>query len=66
MGGSIPVCGIFLKELGAYSVNLAFGLDDENIHGPDEFFRLESFSRAQLAYGLMLEQFDSWEMDQGF
>ena len=26
MGGSIPVCGIFLKELGAYTVNFGFGL----------------------------------------
>ena len=56
MGGSIPVCGIFLKELGAYTVNFAFGLKDENIHGPDEFFRLKNFSRAQLAYGMLLEQ----------
>ena len=62
MGGSIPVCGIFLKELGAYSVNLAFGLNDENIHGPDEFFRLKSFSLAQLAYGMLLKQLDDWEM----
>ena len=59
MGGSIPVCGIFLKELGAYTVNFAFGLNDENVHGPDEFFRLKSFSRAQLAYGMLLEQVSS-------
>ena len=61
MGGSIPVCGIFLKELGAYTVNFAFGLKDENIHGPDEFFRLKSFSRAQLAYGMLLEQLNKFE-----
>jgi acetylornithine deacetylase/succinyl-diaminopimelate desuccinylase-like protein len=61
MGGSIPVCGIFLKELGAYTVNFAFGLKDENIHGPDEFFRLKSFSRAQLAYGMLLEQLNKYE-----
>lgn len=56
MGGSIPVCGLFLKELGAYTVNFAFGLQDENIHGPDEFLRLKSFERGQLAYGMLLEQ----------
>lgn len=61
MGGSIPVCGIFLKELGAYTVNFAFGLKDENVHGPDEFFRLKSFSRAQLAYGMLLEQLSKYE-----
>ena len=61
MGGSIPVCGIFLKELGAYTVNFSFGLKDENIHGPDEFFRLKSFSHAQLAYGMLLENLDKYE-----
>jgi len=61
MGGSIPVCGIFLKELGAYTVNFAFGLKDENIHGPDEFFRLKSFSRAQRAYGMLLEHLSKYE-----
>ena len=61
MGGSIPVCGIFLKELGAYTVNFAFGLQDENAHGPDEFFRLKNFSRSQQAYALLLEQLSSWK-----
>jgi acetylornithine deacetylase/succinyl-diaminopimelate desuccinylase-like protein len=62
MGGSIPVCGIFLKELGAYTVNFAFGLNDENVHGPDEFFRLKSFLRAQLGYGMLLEQLSKYEL----
>ena len=66
MGGSIPVCGIFLKELGAYTVNFAFGLNDENIHGPDEFFRLKSFSRAQLAYGMLLKQLENVKPDGSY
>ncbi len=61
MGGTIPVCSVFLKELGAYTVNFAFGLKDENVHGPDEFFRLKSFARAQRAYGMLLEQLGQWE-----
>jgi acetylornithine deacetylase/succinyl-diaminopimelate desuccinylase-like protein len=56
MGGTIPVSGLFLKFLNAHMVNFAFGLKDENIHAPDEFFRLASFERGQQAYGLMLEQ----------
>jgi len=63
MGGSIPVCGIFLKELGAYTVSFGFGLKDENIHGPDEFFRLKSFSRAQLAYGMLLKRLGRYKLD---
>jgi len=60
MGGSIPVCGILLKELGAFTVSFGFGLKDENIHGPDEFFRLKSFSRAQLAYGMLLKRLENY------
>jgi len=55
-GGTIPVSGIFLKYLNAHMVNFAFGLNDENIHAPDEFFRVNSFKRALNAYCLMLER----------
>ncbi len=54
IGGSIPVCETFLSVLGAYTVNFAFGLMDEQIHAPDEFFRLSSFRRGQVAYGKLL------------
>lgn len=53
-GGTLPLCGIFLEHLGIYTVPFSFGLDDEGAHGPDEFFRLDNFRRAQLAYGDVL------------
>ena len=56
MGGTIPVSGIFLKFLKAHMVNFAFGLNDENIHAPNEFFRISSFTRSLKAYGLVLER----------
>jgi acetylornithine deacetylase/succinyl-diaminopimelate desuccinylase-like protein len=55
-GGTIPVSGLFLKSLGAYMVNFAFGLEDENLHAPDEFFRISSFKRGLNAYGMILEE----------
>jgi len=55
-GGTIPVCGSFLKYLDAHLVNFAFGLEDENLHAPDEFFRLSSFKRGLNAYGMILEE----------
>jgi acetylornithine deacetylase/succinyl-diaminopimelate desuccinylase-like protein len=55
MGGTIPVCGLFKKNLNVDVINFAFGLKDENIHAPDEFFRVSSFERAQKAWGLLLE-----------
>jgi acetylornithine deacetylase/succinyl-diaminopimelate desuccinylase-like protein len=56
MGGSIPVCSMFLSALDAYTVNFAFGLQDENVHAPDEFFRLSSFARGQTAYCMLLNR----------
>jgi acetylornithine deacetylase/succinyl-diaminopimelate desuccinylase-like protein len=53
-GGSIPVCTLFKKQLGAYTVNFAFGLDDERAHSPDEFFRLSSFRQGQDGYCVLL------------
>lgn len=50
VGGSIPVCELFLTHLGAYTVGFAFGLNDEQIHAPNEFFRLSSFRRGPVAY----------------
>ncbi|GIV76744.1 dipeptidase [Litorilinea aerophila] len=55
-GGTIPVCSLFLQHLGAYTVNFAFGLKDEQAHAPNEFFRLSSFDRGQQAYCLLLHQ----------
>ncbi len=55
-GGSIPVCTVLLQNLGVYTVNFAFGLEDEHIHAPDEFFRLGSFERGQVAYCKLLHR----------
>jgi acetylornithine deacetylase/succinyl-diaminopimelate desuccinylase-like protein len=55
-GGSIPVCTIFKNALGAYTANFAFALNDELQHSPNEFFRLESFYRAQAGYCMLLHR----------
>jgi acetylornithine deacetylase/succinyl-diaminopimelate desuccinylase-like protein len=54
-GGTIPVCALFQQVLNVYTVNFAFGLNDENIHAPNEFWRLKSYTFAQKAYGMLLE-----------
>ena len=53
-GGSIPICGLFLEYLKAYTVSFAFGLRDEGAHAPNEFFRLSSFDLGQKAYCKLL------------
>ena len=55
-GGAFRFAEFCARPWGAYTANLAFGLKDEQVHAPDEFFRLSSFARGQRAYGLLLEQ----------
>ncbi len=56
LGGSIPVCETFHSVLGTDTVIFGMGLDDENIHAPDEFFRLRNFERGERAWPLLLER----------
>ena len=44
-GGSIPIVATFQKELNAPAVLMGFGLDD-NVHSPNEHFRLAHFYRG--------------------
>ncbi len=55
-GGSIPITGVFLEQLGIDTIGFGFGIEDENYHAPDEFFRLASFRKGQRAYGRLLEE----------
>lgn len=55
-GGSIPICTVLLEELGVYTVNFAFGLEDERQHSPNEFFRLSNFRRGQDGYCMLLHR----------
>ena len=55
-GGTIPVTAAMLEELGVYSLVFGFCARDEQIHAPNEFFRLSSFETAQDAYGILFHR----------
>jgi acetylornithine deacetylase/succinyl-diaminopimelate desuccinylase-like protein len=55
-GGTVPINFLFLQHLNAYTIVFAFGLRDERIHSPNEFFRIASFVRGQKAYGMLLHR----------
>jgi len=55
-GGTIPVNSLFLQHLNTYTIVFAFGLRDERVHSPNEFFRLSSFERGQKAYGMLFDR----------
>ena len=59
-GGSVPILAFFHESLGVQSVGFGFGLPDEGIHGPDEFYRMSSFMRGQHAYLRLLDRLATW------
>lgn len=45
-GGSIPISSIFEKELGVKIIFMGFGLDNDNLHSPNEKYNLENFYKG--------------------
>jgi len=45
-GGSIPICSILEKELGVKIIFMGFGLDNDNLHSPNEKFNIENYYRG--------------------
>ena len=45
-GGSIPIVGDFIRELGTPTLVMGFGLPDDNLHAPNEKFHLANFHRG--------------------
>jgi acetylornithine deacetylase/succinyl-diaminopimelate desuccinylase-like protein len=45
-GGSIPIIALFEKILGLKTVLMGFGLDNDNIHSPNEKFDLANFYKG--------------------
>jgi len=45
-GGSIPVVGLFQRELQIPSVLMGFGLPDDNLHAPNEKFHLPNLHKG--------------------
>jgi len=45
-GGSIPICSILEKELGIKIVFMGFGLDNDNLHSPNEKYNIENYYKG--------------------
>jgi len=56
-GGSIPIVNTFFERLGADSLLLGWGLDDDNAHGPNEKFSLADFHRGIRASAYLWQEF---------
>ncbi|MFZ5947054.1 MAG: dipeptidase [Stygiobacter sp.] len=55
-GGSIPIIVDFMKQLKAPAILMGFGLDTDDIHSPNEHFRLENFEKGLLSSAYFLNE----------
>lgn len=55
-GGSIPIVNSFTAQLGADTLLLGWGLDDDNTHSPNEKFCLADFHRGIKASAYLWEE----------
>lgn len=54
MGGTIPVLCMLRKMFGLETTMFAFAHADERVHAPNEFGRLDSFRKGEVAYARLL------------
>ena len=53
-GASVPITELFQRLLGLDAVLMGFGLPDDNLHSPNEHYRLEQFYGGAVASAAMM------------
>ena len=54
IGGTLPISSMVKEMLGLETVMFSYAIADENIHAPNEFFRLSSFDDGLKAWTRVL------------
>ncbi len=56
IGGTLPISSMVKAALGLETVTLSYAIADENIHAPNEFFRMSSFDDGLRAWARALPE----------
>jgi acetylornithine deacetylase/succinyl-diaminopimelate desuccinylase-like protein len=57
VGGSIPVVETIMTELGLDCILMGFGLDDDQVHSPNEKFEVKCFQKGLRSHVRLLGKF---------
>jgi acetylornithine deacetylase/succinyl-diaminopimelate desuccinylase-like protein len=55
-GGTIPITAVFKERLGLDTLTFGFAMPDEDVHAPNEFFRLSSLEEGLRSWPLLLTE----------
>jgi acetylornithine deacetylase/succinyl-diaminopimelate desuccinylase-like protein len=55
-GGTIPITAVFKERLGLDTITFGFAMPDEDVHAPNEFFRLSSLEDGLRSWPLLLTE----------
>jgi len=55
-GGTIPITALFQERLGFDTLIFGFAMPDEDVHAPNEFFRLSSLDEGLRTFPLLLTE----------
>ncbi len=56
IGGTLPITAVFQEMLGLDTLMFGFAMPDEDIHAPNEFFRLSSLTEGLRAWPMLLSE----------
>ena len=56
LAATVPITALFKRLLGIDTLMFAFGLPDEDVHAPNEFFRLSSIPLGLRAWVMLLDE----------
>ena len=56
LGATVPITAQFKRLLGIDTLMFAFGLPDEDVHAPNEFFHLSSIPLGLRAWVMLLDE----------